>query len=432
MKDTHLIRLVTTVLPASLIDEIASECGAFKRQRKIWLAPLVWVLVLGSLCVPHGSIADFHRLYCVQMGARLARSSFYERLTPQLASLISRLLTRALRANRRCIPHWLCGHTEFDDVVAVDSSVVALRDGMRSTFEACAKASAALKVHAVVSVLDFLPHRVRLSSQTEHDRIGLRDVRQWCRGKLLMMDLGYYNFAVFAAIQECGGSFISRAKTGIACRIVQDHARGSGAFASLKGLKLKHALRHIKRGVLDVDVELVFTRGGTRRTKVMRAVGLWNEERGRYHVYVTNLDRQHYPAPEIGQLYRMRWGVELLWKQLKSDGLLDVHTSAKEHIVRLRIDSALLAYCITGRLCATLQRGEPDRPYPVARGVRALGALGPRLLDELCRPWRGAVSLGELFEWMTRDPNDFRERAWDPLLRTSDLQWVTQSADISL
>ena len=90
--------------------------------------------------------------------------------------------------------------------------------------------------------------------------------------------------------------------------------------------------------------------------------------------------------------------------------------------MRLRVGCALRASCITGRLCAVLQCSEPGRPHPVARGVRALGTLGPCLLDELCRPWRGVVSLGELFEWMARYPNGFRERAYDSLLRTSDLQ----------
>ncbi len=224
MQHTTVLKHITTVLPAALIHDLARDLGALTRQRKVWLAPLVWCLVLGSLCPPHGSLADFHRLYCVHMGARLARSSFYERLTPALTALMSALLKRALRANRRSLAHWMCEPTEFDDVLATDASVITLRDGLRHAYEACTRAGAALKVDGILSVLDVQAHRLRLSSQADHDLLGLRTIRRWCRGKLLLMDLGYYSFAVFDDICAHGGFFVSRAKSGCAARIVKDYA----------------------------------------------------------------------------------------------------------------------------------------------------------------------------------------------------------------
>ena len=424
MQDTQLASVVTTVLPKELIDDLGNEFGVVQRQRTVWLAPLVWVLVLGSLTLHAASLADFWRLYLTTMGCRLAHSSFYERLTPQLAQLIANLLQRALRANRRATGHWLTEHLGLGAVLAVDSSVIQLRDGLRQAFCACTKAGAALKVHAVVNVLDFRLHHVRTGAQTEHDVVGLSRVRQWCTDKLLLMDLGYYSFSTFGLIDECGGFFISRAKRGMTSRIVADHQAGQGAFTPIVGLKLKDALKRIKRQVLDVDVELVWREKGERKTLVVRAVGLWDEEAQCYRVYLTNLARASYPAAEIGQLYRMRWAVELLWKQVKSDGHLDRQTSGKEHIVQLRIDCVLLAYCITGRLCAIAQRRHRDRPYPVSRGLKALAVLVPRLLEALCEAWRKERPLMSLFEQMTRAPNDVRERAYDPLLRTSDLQWA--------
>ncbi|PSP79555.1 hypothetical protein BRC81_04925 [Halobacteriales archaeon QS_1_68_20] len=52
-------------------------------------------------------------------------------------------------------------------------------------------------------------------------------------------------------------------------------------------------------------------------------VGVWNDDAEKYHLYVTNLSIADYSASDIAQLYRARWEVELLFKELKSTCHLD-------------------------------------------------------------------------------------------------------------
>lgn len=58
--------------------------------------------------------------------------------------------------------------------------------------------------------------------------------------------------------------------------------------------------------------------------------------------------------------------------------------------------------------------------------MRTLAMLGQGLLEEISLPWRSKETRSSLdyFEQMTRDPNDFRERPEDPLIRCSDLRYV--------
>lgn len=110
-----------------------------------------------------------------------------------MTRLFKDLLLRALLANRRSksSSHWLeDALSELDSVLAIDSSVINLRDDLRSAWKACAKARSALKLHAVVNVLDFQLHRVQLSSQKSHDILGVSRVASWARGKLLLMAPG--------------------------------------------------------------------------------------------------------------------------------------------------------------------------------------------------------------------------------------------------
>ncbi len=113
--------------------------------------------MLATLATPNDSIAQWHRFLLSVTRWRLkARSSFYDRLSPQLSALFKDLLQRALRAQRASLSHWLEPALvgDFERVVAIDSSVINLRDSLRTTWKACAHARSALELHAVVNVLD--------------------------------------------------------------------------------------------------------------------------------------------------------------------------------------------------------------------------------------------------------------------------------------
>ena len=363
MDDNDLALVVTRLLPAPLIERLAKEHGLIKRRRVVEIVPLVWGLVLASLTTTNSSLAAWRRFIINLTGWNLrAPSSFYDRLTPGLTRLFKDLLLRALLANRRskASSHWLePALSGLDSVLAVDSSVISLRDDLRSAWEACAKAKSALKLHAVVNVLDFQLHRVQLSSQKAHDILGVSRVASWARGKLVLMDLGYYSFDVFETIDQSGGYFLSRMKSSTNPVIIEDLHRGAGRLTRIKGSRVRRAAKKVSRRQLDVRVRLS---SGFE----CRAVGLRNEEEDSWHWYLTNLPVASYPAEYIGEIYRLRWQVELVFKQLKSQESLDVQTSTKKHRVELKMWVSLLGYVLAGRLCEKMRLSH-EGEFPVWR-----------------------------------------------------------------
>ena len=172
----------------------------------------------------------------------------------------------------------------------------------------------------ILSVQGCGPSSVRVTSERVHDGPVLR-AGKWVKDRLLLFDLGYYQFRLFARIVTCGGYFLTRLKEN-ANPVISAVHRGSGK--ELLGKKLQDVLGHLKRKALDVEVELTFHRKAywpekARRDKIRcRLVGLKNAETGHYHLYVTNVPVKTLAAEEVGQVYGARWLIELAFRELKS------------------------------------------------------------------------------------------------------------------
>ncbi|EMA55216.1 transposase (ISH5) [Halococcus thailandensis JCM 13552] len=179
--------------------------------------------------------------------------------------------------------------------------------------------------------------------------------------------------------------------------------------------------------MIDVRAEVSFrrrsyngSRSGTTRT--FRVVGVWNEESEKYHLYVTNLPATDYSASDIAQLYRARWEVELLFKELKSTYNLDQMPTSNPVVVEALILVALISLVVSRVLLdllreivdqdATLDDGEGSSRIPPRRWSRVFSRYGGLILQRIAA-WLGydppEENLLELLLAAAIDPNSHRQ-----------------------
>jgi putative transposase len=128
---------------------------------------------------------------------------------------------------------------------------------------------------------------------------------------LLMFDLGYFRYRLFACIGRNGGYFLTRLKSNADPRIVAVNRAHRGRAIPLVGERLRDIIARMQHRVLDVEVEVRFPRrryGGRvhRDTQRLRVVGLSNRETGQYHLYVNNVPPEKAAAEDIGVVYSLR------------------------------------------------------------------------------------------------------------------------------
>jgi putative transposase len=308
--------------------------------------------------------------------------------------LLKKLLARAFQQSLGVARGLEGPLAAFRDVVLTDSTVIRLHDLLEKRFPACRTnhTKAALKAHTIMSVRGVGEQSVKVTAEREHDGPVFR-VGPWVRDHLLMFDLGYFRYQLFACIGRNGGYFLTRLKANANPTIVAVNRNHRGRAIPLVGQRLRDVADRMQRQVLDVEVEVRFPRrryaGRVHRdTQRLRVVGLLDRTTGEYHLYVTNVPTEKLAAEDVGIVYSLRWQVELLFKELKSHYRIEDMPSSKRVVVEVLLYAALLTMVISRRLLALVRQrlaAMADR-LPEQRWAAVFVSVAHDLLTVATRP----------------------------------------------
>jgi len=203
--------------------------------------------------------------------------------------------------------------------------------------------------HAVYSVKARAALDVTATAGSVHDSDGFWPT--WEAGALYIWDLGYQSVDRFVDGALASSHLLQRLKENHnpealasygpqgARRTLSDGAGGPVRLEEALALGLVH-----KREQLDLDVKLVDKRG---RSVTARVVCVPTEGQDRY--YLTTLPRSTFTPADVAELYRVRWEVELFFRNWKGGVRMD-------HVHRLRNPTSLAVAVTASMLAALLSR----------------------------------------------------------------------------
>jgi hypothetical protein len=341
--------------------EAGRRLGAIQRQRKVDLPKLVEATVISLSGTPGAQTSAFVN-YLSLTGVSLAPSSFYDRFTPEFAQVMKGVAGRALEHVRQADPNGNAGRDlgalleAFSDVRIADSTVLMLKKLAKGWAPSTSKVRpAGVKFHAVVSLNNDLPIADALTPQRTHDNKAFPEATMES-GTLSVFDLGYIDVKRFIGAIDRGAHFLTRLKTSHNPEIVRVYI-GQGSRREARGMRLDDAidsgvLTH-DRGVIDVDVRLVHK----DQEAIARVVAVMNTDVDEFHWYITSVDRNLLDTFDIAEAYRLRWIIELIFKQLKSGTGLSSILAWREPAVTALIYGKITALCLSRLLeiCAKSQ-----------------------------------------------------------------------------
>jgi IS4 transposase len=359
-------RSLESLFPEEKIEEIACETGFKKRQRKIEPYLFFWNLVLGFGVQLQRTLESLRKGYNEMAGTDICQSAWHDRFTPETVKFLRACVELALQQmvgeiNRELSPKmkWV------EDILIQDSSIVRLSASLMKEFPASRsrKNAAGLKVSMLVSAVASSPQKITIHGERVHETKTLK-IGPWVKNKLLLVDLGFYKFQSFARIEENGGYFLSRLRKDSNPLFLSVLRTYRGNSIELEGKRWKEVRDKIKRETLDAEVEITFSRRAykgkkSKDAKQFRLVAIYNNEAKRYHTYVTNIPADALSAEDVAELYRVRWDIEMIFKELKSKYSLDAITSANPNVVEGLIWVGILTLLVSRRLFNVLRASAP-------------------------------------------------------------------------
>ena len=410
------------MFPEEFLRNLARKTGFVKRIRKIDPATFFWVLILGFGVDFLRSIRALERRYETEANIELSDGALYDRFTPELVEFLRECVLHAIefqaQQQSRVLGEKLNG---FKDIIIQDSSIIRLHESLSDLWPATrsTRVAAGIKVSCVVSAVADGVKSVKLFPERTSEIKTLR-IGPWVKDRILLIDLGFFKYAIFDKIDKFHGCFVSRLKSNANPTIVTLNQKCRGNAISVEGKKLKDVLPHLKRGVLDVMVEVKFKRRKYRGkrttvTKLFRVVAVLNKETGDYHAYMTNIPVDRLSAEDIASLYGARWEIEMVFKELKSYYRMDQIDSANPDIIKSLIWVSILTLMCSRRVLQLIRNANPEKAnrYTHLRWARIFGENAHRLLKEVLESIGVHLDMLLLYNIYSNhgcDPNIKRER----------------------
>ena len=306
------------ILPQGLIEDFARLFGVVERERIFDVAAFVRASVIAAGSPLGGLQADAIRNYLESGGPRMARSALYRKFDESYEALMEALAENALdyaKAQEVDLPGALAG---VKDWRIVDATTAKVSNKVRDEFPGAGD-YAAIKVHKTYSVGCGAPVAYHFSPAREHETNHLKIDENW-RGCGLLADLGY---ASLGRLRDCltyEVPFVIRLKENWKPKI-QHVARGEVTKTFFPGTDFDALLQDgtiaLNGAAIDADVLV----GASEEYPIpLRLVGVPSPKG--YCFFLTNLPARIGPL-QVGDIYRIRWEVEMSFKLDKGAYRLD-------------------------------------------------------------------------------------------------------------
>lgn len=333
--DEQIVARLTEIVHPATLGQVAHYHQLGLRERVLNL-PVMVALVLSLIWRQVGGVSELVRLVATELvlwvpPLEITQQALSDRLRTLPAELFLRVLLSVLprlhtvwRQRQRPLPPeiaWAQAH--YTQVAVVDGSTLdalirkvgLLRDALINPL--------AGRMTALLDLCSRLPFQIwyEEDAQAHDQRFWPRILAALQAGALLIFDLGYTNFTLFAQMTQRGITFITRAKRNLVYSLERSVHRSSAVHDSL-----------------------VWIGSGEERQLVRLIEVLY---KGKWYRYLTNeLDPSRLPTEYVVALYWQRWRIEDAYAIVKRLLGLAYFYSGAQNAVEMQVWATWLLYAI--------------------------------------------------------------------------------------
>jgi len=200
------------------------------------------------------------------------------------------------------------------------------------------KKKGGIKVHTIINVDQTVPKMVWFSEAAKNDHMLLEKLKM-DSNTIYVFDKGYNDYKAFKKFTDNQTGFVTRIKDNAVYEILQQNTLEE----------------NIHSGVIeDTIIEVTVKEKNTESKLKLRKIRFYDRVLKREFEFLTNLFDMR---PDlVSAIYKLRWQIELLFKQLKQNFPLKYFIGDNENAIKIQIYCALIANLLMTVIQKTLKR----------------------------------------------------------------------------
>lgn len=350
---------------------MAFKSGFVRRRGKLTAFDFVVLMTFGHLGLKHPSLAGMAQA----IEAKISREALHQRFTPHAVLLMQECLNYVLNQKvMSAMPLDAALLRPFRRVLIFDSSGWVVDPRLKTVLPGSGgnASAASCKLQAGYEYkcgqLGFFHVSPGIIPDQAYSPTlpGLAD-----RGDLVLADMGYFKVKTFRQHHDNGVFFLSRFLVGTTIR-----AAGTDAAMDLVNVLKSFTGDFVEKDVLlgsvrneQTPCRLICMRvneqaANKRRRKMFKKAGEDGRTPSKAHLdmcdwtlLITNAPASLLPAAMAYHLYRVRWQIELIFKQFKSVMRIHKSDTGNENRLRCELYGKMIMAVLIHRVHARLQNG---------------------------------------------------------------------------
>ena len=215
----------------------------------------------------------------------------------------------------------------------MDSTTISLFDNILKgvgRHPKSGKKKGGMKVHTVMKYIVGVPMVVQLTSAAKHDHYLLKEVHL-PKDSTLAMDRAYIDYAQFQRLTDEGVCYVTKMKKNLKYKVLE-----SVTYVNPNGL------------VEYQDQKVLFEKGDLKHES--RRIEIWYRDKKQSVVLLTN--NFELKLEDVEEIYKRRWAIESLYKQLKQN--FPLHFFYGDSINAIQVQTWVVL--IANLLCTIISR----------------------------------------------------------------------------
>lgn len=223
------------------------------------------------------------------------------------------------------------GNELLKRLFVIDSTTISLFQAIMKSVgrkPADGKAKGGIKVHTMINAYEEVPQLVRFTDASAHDVPFLKDIHLKPH-QIALFDKGYVDYGQYARFGREQVCFVTRLREG-------------AVYEQLEEIDLPEGCPdgYLKDEWIKVSYK---DEAGAVQPLKLRRVVFYDTEKDYVYQFLTNIPETEMGAQQIGDLYKKRWQIELLFKQLKQNFPLKYFLGDSPNAIKIQIWCTLTA-----------------------------------------------------------------------------------------